>query len=213
MASLAKAILTVLAVLVGLFGLVGMWTVSVAGGAVYLCAAILLWPTVGARVKQVTGKAWVAPVFGGLLALIVGPVATALTAPTAQEMAVAEAQRQQRKAESIAAAEAERAAKEARQREAEAKEAAKKRKRDDEVTEIKMQRLAREFVKANLRDPESAQFRNQRGGCGEVNAKNSFGGYPGYRRFIAASKELVFIEGENGLSGAEFQTVWDRVCK
>lgn len=85
--------------------------------------------------------------------------------------------------------------------------------RDEGLTDIKLQRMAREFVLGTLRDPGSAQFRNQRGGCGEVNAKNSFGGYPGYRRFIAASKELVFIEGENGLSGAEFQTVWDRVCK
>src|SRR5690606_1839783 len=57
--------------------------------------------------------------------------------------------------------------------------------RDAEMTEIKLQRLARELVTANLKDPDSAKFRNQKGVCGEVNAKNSFGGYAGFVRFIA----------------------------
>ncbi len=49
-----------------------------------------------------------------------------------------------------------------------------------------------ERVKATLKDPGSAMFRNVRIGrglgapavCGEVNAKNSFGGYLGYNRFV-----------------------------
>lgn len=51
---------------------------------------------------------------------------------------------------------------------------------------------AREAVSAQLKDPFSAQFRNLRrhsphtaGWCGEVNAKNSFGGYVGWRLFSA----------------------------
>lgn len=46
-------------------------------------------------------------------------------------------------------------------------------------------------VKAKLRDPNSAIFSNIRDGkllyvCGEVNAKNGFGGYAGSKRFKAA---------------------------
>ncbi|MCW5669763.1 MAG: hypothetical protein KIT86_08880 [Hydrogenophaga sp.] len=56
---------------------------------------------------------------------------------------------------------------------------------------------AKVVIADQLRDPGSAQFRSLRvasyaGGvlvCGEVNAKNSFGGYAGFVRFIAnASK-------------------------
>lgn len=40
---------------------------------------------------------------------------------------------------------------------------------------------------SELRDPSSAQFRNIREGaetaCGEVNAKNAFGAYTGFREF------------------------------
>lgn len=80
-----------------------------------------------------------------------------------------------------------------------------------ELNEIKVQRVARGYVESALRDPGSAQFRNQSGICGEVNAKNSFGGYTGFKRFMAGSKDLVIIEGD-GLSGADFQKAWDRVC-
>lgn len=47
---------------------------------------------------------------------------------------------------------------------------------------------AREAVAEKLNDPGSAQFRNERsekGGwvCGEVNGKNAFGGYIGFKRY------------------------------
>jgi len=48
----------------------------------------------------------------------------------------------------------------------------------------------RQKVKELLKDPESAQFKNERVGkspalfCGEVNSKNSMGGYVGYKRYI-----------------------------
>lgn len=55
-------------------------------------------------------------------------------------------------------------------------------------------------VREGLKDPQSAQFRNVKGGqnggsvtvCGEVNARNSYGGYPGFSPFIgllAAQKD------------------------
>jgi hypothetical protein len=53
---------------------------------------------------------------------------------------------------------------------------------------------AQESLKQSLKDPSSAQFRNVRlvtfgSGkviCGEVNAKNSYGGYVGFKRFVAS---------------------------
>jgi len=57
-----------------------------------------------------------------------------------------------------------------------------------ESSEDRLIRMAKEAVTKNLKDPSSADFRNVRwvsGGdvCGEVNAKNSFGGYAGFQRF------------------------------
>lgn len=75
----------------------------------------------------------------------------------------------------------------------------------------------KEAIKAKLKDPDSAQFRNVNffsgGGvptaCGEVNAKNGFGGYSGFERFIAAGDAIAFTESqiEGGLGPA-----WDKYC-
>ena len=60
-----------------------------------------------------------------------------------------------------------------------------------------MDRRVRDAVLAKLRDPDSAKFRNVRRSamlgdgapdspavyCGEVNAKNAMGGYPGFAHF------------------------------
>lgn len=52
---------------------------------------------------------------------------------------------------------------------------------------------AKETVKNRLRDPESAEFRNlttistgqtERVVCGEVNARNGFGGFVGFTKFV-----------------------------
>jgi hypothetical protein len=62
--------------------------------------------------------------------------------------------------------------------------------------------LARSAVKDQLIDPESAIFRSdavfQRGDdwieiCGAVNAKNSFGGYVGFRYYVARIKNGVVV--------------------
>ena len=54
---------------------------------------------------------------------------------------------------------------------------------------------AQDAAKKGLKDPDSAKFQNLRiadfdGGkvvCGEINAKNSYGGYVGYKRFVAGT--------------------------
>ena len=59
---------------------------------------------------------------------------------------------------------------------------------------------AQESLKQTLKDPSSAQFRNVRlevyGSrqviCGEINAKNSYGGYVGFKRFVASPYQSLY---------------------
>lgn len=69
--------------------------------------------------------------------------------------------------------------------------------------------LAREAVAKQLTDPSSAQFRNEwskKDGwvCGEVNSKNTMGGYVGFKRYTVIWKDgggqTVSIEGEDETS-------------
>ena len=71
---------------------------------------------------------------------------------------------------------------------------------------------AQESVKALLKDPSSAEFRNMNGMCGEVNSKNSFGAYTGFVRFIG-TPDITVIEGENSqVDQATFNEVWKKMC-
>ncbi len=76
---------------------------------------------------------------------------------------------------------------------------------------VAIQTDSRIALKNYLKDPDSAEIRNHNGNCGEVNSKNSFGGYSGFKRFIA-SPAIVAIEGEN-MDSDEFQKAWDQACK
>lgn len=55
-----------------------------------------------------------------------------------------------------------------------------------------------------LKDPQSAQLRDQSWVpstmtlCGQVNAKNSFGGYVGFKRFIAMPNQVLLEGGSFG---------------
>lgn len=72
-------------------------------------------------------------------------------------------------------------------------------------------------VRQKLKDPESASFRkaafsNKSGSpvsCGEVNSKNSFGGFTGYQRYVSAgSADLTFLEEEV----EDFDALWVKMC-
>ena len=71
---------------------------------------------------------------------------------------------------------------------------------------------AQQVVRGALKDPESATFRNLRlvyfgeGNvvCGEVNGKNSYGGYVGYKSFVAGISGVT-IEATTG----KFQEIND----
>lgn len=74
----------------------------------------------------------------------------------------------------------------------------------------------RDALKEKLRDPSGAEFRNEavsrKGGspvvCGEVNAKNGFGGRNGYQRWIGAIPAGAFLEQEV----SDFPKLWAGLC-
>ncbi|OEO24065.1 hypothetical protein AX279_19740 [Pseudomonas sp. J237] len=87
---------------------------------------------------------------------------------------------------------------------------------DKDVDDWTLFELARKNIKARLKDPESATFRDQFIGesgipCGEVNAKNGFGGFTGYKRFLASGNGLAVVEGD--MPPPEFEKAWSELCK
>lgn len=65
---------------------------------------------------------------------------------------------------------------------------------------------AKDAVTRNLKDPSSVQFRdtttiknskNEQSHCGEFNAKNSYGGYVGFKRFSYSNGILTVVDNEN----------------
>lgn len=77
--------------------------------------------------------------------------------------------------------------------------------------------VSEQAVRAALKDGASASFRNEhfvtfRGiplVCGEVTAKNGFGGYAGFQHFIAGG-DTHFIEEQ--FSPGEFAGFWNQIC-
>ena len=75
------------------------------------------------------------------------------------------------------------------------------------------------LVKANLKDPGSANFGEivrrkvgdeQNVACGTVNSKNSFGGYVGIKRFIY-THERSSVQFDSG--SPDFSTAWQSLCR
>ena len=90
---------------------------------------------------------------------------------------------------------------------------------DTETKKIAWIDKGKNAVKKKLKDPKSAQFRKvffHRGSgnipvtCGEVNAKNSFGGYKGFQRFVSGGEiKLTFLESEVD----DFEKIWRQLCQ
>lgn len=79
----------------------------------------------------------------------------------------------------------------------------------------------RERLRAGLRDPDSALFRNETLSlsqdtdnvaislCGEVNAKNAYGGYTGFQAFIINREGILMIDGSEPRSAIPYAwPVW-----
>ena len=76
--------------------------------------------------------------------------------------------------------------------------------------DIKMQNLVRD----SLKDGDSAKFRNHYELCGEVNAKNSFGAYTGYSKYVITPDKIYFESdySESDFSKKLFKDLWDSAC-
>jgi len=76
--------------------------------------------------------------------------------------------------------------------------------------------LGQTRLESSLKDAPTAKFQNRfvsRAGdglvyCGEVNARNGFGGYNGYRHFIVGPNDPVVIDGE----AQAFDLAWSGEC-
>lgn len=66
------------------------------------------------------------------------------------------------------------------------------------------------IVKNSLKDPNSAEFRNINKSCGEVNAKNSYGGYIGFERFYISNNSVFFLDKDKPLA---FELGWIAHCE
>lgn len=63
-------------------------------------------------------------------------------------------------------------------------------------------------IKQKLKDPDSAQFRNQKGACGEVNVKNDQGEYTGFKKYVLV-KEIVIMDDDGSTM---FEPQWKKHC-
>lgn len=89
--------------------------------------------------------------------------------------------------------------------------------RSDELRNQRYQQLnnisaAKDNVKNSLKDPSSASFKGEFVSkenyvCGKVNAKNSFGAFAGYKKFINKGG-LLLIDDES----PEFSKLWSESC-
>ena len=78
-----------------------------------------------------------------------------------------------------------------------------------QIKAIEQQTQSRMALQGTLKDSSSAEIRNHKGYCGEVNSKNSFGGYTGFKRFISAgSPDMTYLETEV----KDFHLAWNKFC-
>lgn len=75
--------------------------------------------------------------------------------------------------------------------------------------------ISHERVKDILKDPDSAKFRNEfiaRDGavCGFVNAKNSYGGYGGFKRYIVEPDRVMLDNADD--ESWKVDSHWYDVC-
>ena len=79
-------------------------------------------------------------------------------------------------------------------------------------------RVAKQRITSGLKDPSSVQWqdlylsqRHTLALCGQINAKNSYGAYVGFKRFYSAVDPL-FVETDDGRVGGVFAQLWPFVC-
>ncbi len=82
---------------------------------------------------------------------------------------------------------------------------------DSQDEYYRITRESQRAVEAVLKDSDSAKFKDQIYNCGLVNAKNAFGAYVGFKRYVVAHG-TVFLEGTNA-NASEMTELWENACK
>ena len=184
------------------------FSISFIGAILSILGGIALLPIfqkkIESMLKQAIQKRWF--VIIALLLMVIGGNLIGKAEQNALQNGTASQELKDREANRIKL-EQERQQLEAKKAEEEAVKEAQRQERDKIINiEVESKMALMNFLK----DPDSAEVRNQNGNCGEVNSKNGFGGYTGFKRYIA-SPTVVAIEGEN-MSSSEFQSAWNKVC-
>lgn len=184
------------------------FSISFIGAILSILGGIALLPIfqkkIESMLKQAIQKRWF--VIIALLLMVIGGNLIGKAEQNALQNGTASQELKDREANRIKL-EQERQQLEAKKAEEEAVKEAQRQERDRIINiEVESKMALMNFLK----DPDSAEVRNQNGNCGEVNSKNGFGGYTGFKRYIA-SPTVVAIEGEN-MTSSEFESVWNKVC-
>lgn len=74
----------------------------------------------------------------------------------------------------------------------------------------KTEAAARSALLAHVSNPETVEFRNQIGRCGQFKHRDFYGRASGYRRFIATSGNEALVEAK--YDDPAFEHLWTRFC-
>ncbi|MCH7395223.1 hypothetical protein MMP66_13225 [Acinetobacter dispersus] len=186
----------------------GAFSSSFIGGALYILGGLSLLPPVQRKVSSLIGKTIAIKWF------VIFTLILMLIAPTVIKSSEQKALQNGTASKDLIEREARKAKQKEQEIEQEKVRSAEAAKKENERSEfsrkVEIQTDSRIALMNFLKDPDSADIRNHNGNCGEVNSKNGFGGYTGYKRFIASSA-IVAIEGEN-MDSDEFQKAWSKIC-
>ncbi|MEX6119165.1 hypothetical protein AB6G31_16330 [Providencia hangzhouensis] len=88
----------------------------------------------------------------------------------------------------------------------------KKKSWQNSASEMNHVSFAENRLKENLKDPDSAEFKDGRTGnngavCGQVNSKNSFGAYTGYKKYIQFGSSTMVDDASD-----DFNKQWESYC-
>lgn len=156
-------------------------------------------PQCGAKLKKGTSKLILGllglTILGMYLSVSTGHKDTSVP-PTKEEIAAKQALKEKKEQQKL-------------------EEQAEHKRKDEDWTSIA---AAKNIIKKRLRDPDSAEFKNliakRRDGkifivCGEVNAKNGFGGMTGFQPFMSfGSSEMTWLPSDS----KDFATNWNKFC-
>jgi len=80
----------------------------------------------------------------------------------------------------------------------------------DDPAQQKIEAAARSALLAHVSNPDTVEFRNQVGRCGQFKHRGFYGRVSSYRRFIATSGSEVLVEAK--YDDPAFEHLWTRFC-